>query len=118
MLPARATRTLPPRLSNSDSSVFWTSQPSYICFLLLSTPLRQPSAKRMATGRPGILSQYLSYPNRGSGFHASGRNRTYNLGIKSPLLCQLSYGRVPCCPGGEPPTGSGPAVSSLSPGKG
>ena len=25
---------------------------------------------------------------------ASGRNRTFNLGIKSPLLCQLSYGRV------------------------
>ena len=25
---------------------------------------------------------------------ASGRNRTFNLGIKSPLLCQLSYGRA------------------------
>jgi hypothetical protein len=25
--------------------------------------------------------------------YASGRNRTFNLGIKSPLLCQLSYGR-------------------------
>src|SRR5690606_23516260 len=25
--------------------------------------------------------------------HAPGRNRTFNLGIKSPLLCQLSYGR-------------------------
>ena len=24
---------------------------------------------------------------------APGRNRTFNLGIKSPLLCQLSYGR-------------------------
>jgi hypothetical protein len=28
-----------------------------------------------------------------AGSSASGRNRTYNLGIKSPLLCQLSYGR-------------------------
>jgi hypothetical protein len=25
--------------------------------------------------------------------HALGRNRTFNLGIKSPLLCQLSYER-------------------------
>ena len=25
------------------------------------------------------------------GANAPGRNRTYNLGIKSPLLCQLSY---------------------------
>ena len=25
--------------------------------------------------------------------YAPGRNRTFNLGIKSPLLCQLSYGR-------------------------
>jgi hypothetical protein len=23
--------------------------------------------------------------------HAPGRNRTFNLRIKSPLLCQLSY---------------------------
>lgn len=27
--------------------------------------------------------------------NAPGRNRTYNLGIKSALLCQLSYGCVP-----------------------
>jgi hypothetical protein len=27
-------------------------------------------------------------------FNAPGRNRTYNLSIKSRMLCQLSYGRV------------------------
>ena len=28
---------------------------------------------------------------RASSANAPGRNRTFNLGIKSPLLCQLSY---------------------------
>ena len=29
--------------------------------------------------------------------NAPGRNRTFNLGIKSPLLCQLSYRCVNAC---------------------
>ena len=39
---------------------------------------------------PGRMCRGDSLPVVSS---APGRNRTFNLGIKSPLLCQLSYGR-------------------------
>ena len=67
-----------------------TSQPSLSTYGILSVPSTpppppQPTIPPIRT-RPRTLSQPREY--------ASGRNRTFNLGIKSPLLCQLSYGRL------------------------
>ena len=50
-----------------------------VCF-----PVKTPKGPPASTAPP---------QSRRIGQSASGRNRTYNLEIKSLLLCQLSYGR-------------------------
>ena len=65
----------------------------------------RPFARRRAHENGPDVIEAERHPSS----HAPGRNRTYNLRIKSPLLCQLSYGcdlRMARQGGLEPPTHS------------
>ena len=73
-LPAHAARSV---LSNSAPGRIRTSD------LLIRSQTLYPAELR--------AHHHFVMPLRGFRAHAPGRNRTYNLGIKSPLLCQLSY---------------------------
>lgn len=59
---------------------------------------RRPSRGRVALGWRGVVVIALGVDGKsltcGGGVCAPGRDRTYGLGIRSPLLYPLSYGRA------------------------
>ena len=107
-------RPLDPESSASTNSA--TGAHRHLLALPTSTPgeIRTPDLLiRSQTLYPAELRARVP-PNknrpRGS-VNAPRRNRTFNLGIKSPLLCQLSYGRAVRLSERSPGDDAGPPTS-------
>ncbi len=96
--PANELDTLPTaRLeiwSNSRTAIF--SCPAAMSVVALTSPgsdrtFSETKMKGKFIERKDYFICWISLNVPGSGFGGRGRNRTYNLSVKSRMLCQLSY---------------------------